>query len=214
MNSKRIYFLMVGLLIILVLAIGGGAYIGNQKLQQQSAKLADYKTQNEVLSQQQVGLIKAKKDVQAYSSLDTIAKTIVPQDKNQAEVVQETINIAAAAGIQPSAITFPTSTLGGLGTSSASSASPTNSATTNAARAVAALSQLTPVVGIPKVYSLQIIIQQDATQPVPYTKFINFLSGLEQNRRTAQVTGMVLQPSPLDHNLVSFTLTLNEFIKP
>jgi len=64
------------------------------------------------------------------------------------------------------------------------------------------------------VYNLQIIIQEGTNSPVPYSKFIDFLSRLEQNRRTAQVTSIVLQPLATDRDNVSFTLTLNEYIKP
>ena len=136
----------------------------------------------------------------------------MPQDKDQAEAVREIINIAADSGIKPTAVNFPVSTLGG--TISASGAAVGTTAPTAASRALQSLSQLQPVVGIKGVYMLQITIQQDAASAVPYPKFIDFLSRLEQNRRTAQVTGIVLQPSPLDRNLVSFTLTVDEFIKP
>lgn len=216
MNSRRFYYLMIAAVSLLVIAIIGTTYLANQQLQKQSAKLVDYKTQSEVLSQEQAGLTKARKDVEKYSPLEKIAKTIVPQDKDQANAVREIINIAAAAGIKPTGIDFPASTLGSapakVGTSAVTPVAGTGTATGNASKQ--ALSQLMPVKGIAGVYTLQITIQLDAASAVPYSKFIDFLSRLEQNRRTAQVTGIVLQPSALDRNLVSFTLTVEEFIKP
>ncbi len=213
MNSKRTFYLMIGVLVLLIGAIFGGTYLANQELQKQSVKLAGYKLQDQVLSQEQTGLTKAKKDIATYSSLEKIAKVIVPQDKDQAKAVREIINIAAESGIKPTAIAFPASTLGGV--TSASGNSP--SANTKPSAAVAqqqALSQLTPVKTITGVYNLRITIQLDSAAAVPYAQFIDFLSRLEQNRRTAQVTGIILQPSPINNNLVSFTLTVDEFIKP
>lgn len=210
MNSKRIFYIMNGLIALLVIAIIGSTFVATAQFKKQAAKLSEYKLQYQVLEQEQIGLAKAKKDIATYSSLEKIAKTIVPQDKNQAIAVREIIKIAAASGIKPTGINFPASSLGGPSTAAAGSAS----TTLPGAAPKQALSQLTPVKDIPGVYNLQITIQQEASSPVPYAKFIDFLSRLEQNRRTAHVTGIVLQPSPQDRNMVSFTLTVDEFIKP
>jgi hypothetical protein len=214
MSSKRTYYLMIASLVVLVAAILGGSYMANQQLQAQSDKLAVYKSKHQVLTEEQLGLIKAKKDVATYSQLEKISKTIVPQDKDQAQAVREIVNIASEAGIRPTAINFPVSTLGsalGTGTTSGAAGPATPVAGGSAQKS---LSQLTPVKGIPGVYNLQITIQLDATSAVPYTQFLDFVSRLEQNRRTAQVTSIVLQPSAVNRSLVSFTLTVDEFIKP
>ena len=209
MTSKRIFFAMIATLVLLVASIFGGAYLANQQLQKQAGKLTEFKTRAAVLEQEQIGLIQAKKDVAKYSELEKIAKTIVPQDKDQAQAVREIVKIAAESGIKPTAITFPVSSLGvGVATTGTAPAP----AAANSKKA--SLSQLTPVKGIPGVYNLQITVQQDAASAVSYGQFIDFLTRLEQNRRTAQVTGIVLQPSATNRDLVSFTLTLDEFIKP
>lgn len=210
-TSKRIYFAMVAVIILLIGAIFGATYLVNAQLQKQAAKLTDYKTKAAVLDKEQVGLTQAKKDVEKYSDLEKIAKAIVPQDKDQARAVREIVKIAADSGIKPTSITFPVSTLGGPG----GSTSPTSGTVAPKAGTdkLSALSQLTPVPGIKGVYNLQITVQQDAANPVPYTQFIDFLSRLEQNRRTSQVVGIVLQPSANNREMVSFTLTLDEFIK-
>lgn len=210
MNSKRIFYIMNGTVALLVIAIIGSTYVATQQFKKQAATLSEYKLQHKVLEQEQVGLAKAKKDIATYSSLEKIAKSIVPQDKNQAIAVREIVKIAAASGIKPTAINFPASTLGGPPTAAVTPAVPA----IPGAAAKQALSQLTPVKDIPGVYNLQITIQQEASAPVPYAQFIDFLSRLEQNRRTAHVTGIVLQPSPQNRNMVSFTLTVDEFIKP
>jgi len=109
------------------------------------------------------------------------------------------VNIAAASGIPAlTSISFPASTLG-----ITTSGSPKPN-----------LTQLTPVTGTSGVYNLEITVTQGNTNSVPYTDFLNFLSGLEQNRRTAEVTSISIEPDATNPSNVSFTLIINEFIKP
>jgi len=61
---------------------------------------------------------------------------------------------------------------------------------------------------------LQISVASDSTKPVPYSRFITFLSALEHNRRTSQVNTITLDPNKDNSNLLSFTLGLSEYIKP
>lgn len=209
MNSKRVSYLMSGFLVILVLAVIGSAVLANMLLEKQAHTLSDLKLNSQVLDQQQTSLIKAKKDIKKYEALDTIARTIVPQDKDQAQTVREIVKIAGDSGITPTSISFPSSTLG-----SATTVRPATGTASTAPAANTNLTQLIPVKGTPGLYTLQITINQDASSPVEYSKFLDFLSRLEQNRRTAQVSGIVLQPSATDRNKLSFTLTVDEYIKP
>jgi hypothetical protein len=132
----------------------------------------------------------------------------VPQDKDQAEVVREIVKLANDSGFKPSSITLPASTLGASKSSVAGTPGVPAPATNSN------LTQLTPVKGNPGLYILEITVTQDASSPVPYSQFIDFLSRLEQNRRTALVSSIVLQPSPTDRNMLSFTLTVDKYIKP
>lgn len=218
MNSTRMFFLLLASTVCSVLALVGGAYLVNSALGKQAQHLAALKAQAQSLSTQQVALQKAKKDVQKYAPLEKITKDIVPQDKDQAEAVRELVNIAQSSGVTLSNISFPASTLGAgipgstaSGGAAASTAAPAPSAASNAK---SALSQLQPVKGITGVYQLQITIQNDADNPVTYNQFYNFLTQLENNRRTAIVSSLVIQPNATNRNLLTFTLTLNEYIKP
>ncbi len=203
-TNKHVFFAMLAAVFLLFAAIIGGVYVADSTLQKQSAKLVDLKTQSQVYEQEEIGLIKAKKDITTYQSLNEISKAIVPQDKDQAQTVREIIKIAGESGINPSSVTFPAST---LGAGTAPRAKSTNDKTAN-------LSQLTPVKDIKGVYTLQITVRQESNAPVPYVKFLDFLSRLEQNRRTSQVSSIILQPSPTDKNQVAFTLTIEEYLQP
>lgn len=208
MNSKRVYYLMLGLFGLLIIGLLGGTYGVNSLLQTRSQKLVKLKLQDQVLTNQQTGLTKAKAQIQQYAELEKIAKTVVPQDKDQAEAVREIAKLAADSGInQLSSVTFPASTLGGLNAGSGATTTPAPSSGSK-------LTQLAPVKGLSGVYQLQITITQSTSDRVPYDQFITFLGKLEQNRRTAQVTSVTLQPDSKTPNMVAFTLVINEFIKP
>jgi hypothetical protein len=210
MNSKRVFYLMVGCLVLLVAGTVGSTYLASSMLASKAKSLSDLKVQDAVLTEEQTRLIKAKSDVAKYAPLEAIARSVVPQDKDQAETAREIVKIASDSGIQLSSITFPTSNLGAgpLGGAAASGTTVAPSA------AASNLTQLTPVKGTAGLYVMPITLTQDTSSPVTYSKFIDFLSRLEQNRRTALVTSVVLQPSSIDRNQLSFTLTLNKYIKP
>jgi hypothetical protein len=78
----------------------------------------------------------------------------------------------------------------------------------------ASLSQLEKIATIPGVYGLQIVVQSDGQNLVSYDNFIRFLQALEQNRRTAQVNNISVTPNSTNPSQISFSLTLQEYIKP
>lgn len=216
MTSKRLHIIFVAIIVLMFASLLGGAYAINSVLTKKGQQLTNLKAQTKALEQEQIGLKKAKKQIAQYAELQKITKAIVPQDKSQAEAVRELVNIAAKNGITLASIAFPSSTLGtgtsvkpGTPTSAAPapSASSQNTTTNN-------LSQLQPVPNIPGVYLLEINVQNDEKRPIAYRQFINFLDDLEHNRRTAQVSGIAIQPDKKNTSLLTFTLTLNEYIKP
>lgn len=200
MKSKQLFFLLVACIVLLGAGFVGVAYEANAVLGQQATTLSKLKADSQVNDDLQTTLNKDKADIAKYSQLNQIAETIVPQDKDQAEAVREIVNLAAQSGIgKLSSITFPASTLG--------SAVPGTTVNSN-------LTQLTPVTGIPGVYNLQITVTQAATDEVPYSAFTTFLGKLEQNRRTAQVSSITVQPDPKAPSKVAFTLVINGYVKP
>lgn len=194
MNSKRLYFALLGIISLLVLGLAGGAYEAAQLLSGQSKQLVANRKQVAVLSLDQDELSKARQEIKKYSELAAIAKSVVPQDKDQAQTVNQIVAIANANGVALSSITFPSSTLG---------ANPNS-----------ALSQLLPVKGVSGVYNLQLTVTSDTRQPVDYSRFLAFLNALEHNRRTAEVSSINIQPDSKNRSTISFTLVLEEYIKP
>ena len=213
MNSKRVYIGMIILVSLLGSGIIAMAILGNSILQKQSKKLVSLKLDNEVLNEQQTSITQAKKDVEKYSELNKEAKAIVPQDKDQAAAVREITKIASESGINLSSISFPASS---LGQKAATHTSTDKTEGSDSAKKETAppVTQVKPVEGIKGVYSMEITILQDSNNPVSYSGLINFLDKLEQNRRTAQVTSVTIQPIAKSPEKLAFTLVLNTYIKP
>lgn len=213
MNSKRLYFGLIAGILLLLIALLVGAYTVNKQLTARATKLTDLKAKSAALAQEQIILKKAKSDIETYAELKKITQAIVPEDKSQAEAVREIVKIASENGIKIAAISFPASNLGAGPVAAATGSTPATTSSSGSSKR-SALSQLVPVKNIPGVYQLLITIESDPEQPVRYDKFISFLSALEKNRRTAQVNTITLEPDKTNPGYLSFSLTLNGYVKP
>lgn len=213
MTPKKMYLFLVAVTALLSLSILGGAYGVKSLLQTKSEQLVSLRAQQASYSEQQVGLTRANKDIAEYSELYSIAKSIVPENKNQAEAVRQIVKLAADNSVSLGSISFPSSTLGstpGSAATGANSLSPAPKVNDSAA----ALSQLTPVVGSPGVYVMPITVSSNTQQPSTYPQLINFLADMERNRLTAEVTTISILPAAGSSSRLSFTLTVNTYIKP
>ncbi len=209
MTSKRYFYVMLGVLALLFGLIIAGTVAGNNLLEKQSHKLTSLKSEDSSIEQQQNALIQAKKEVERYSELEKITKSVVPQDKDQARTVREIVKIAGQNGIPIKTISFDTSTLGD--TKAPAGGTGAAGGTAAGQPKQAPISQVKPVQGIPGVYSLE--IQVSSAGKVSYQNFLRFLESLEKNRRTAHVTSVDLQPSE-DGRQLDFNLKLNAYVKP
>ena len=207
MSPKRFFFVMIGLLSVSLIILVASGVVGNMLLKKQADKLMSLKLENRTLEEQQTALQQANKDVQKYAELQKTAKTIVPQDKDQARTVRELVSLAAESNIPVSSISFPSSSLG-------QTTAPSTSSSSTSKALSPTITQVKPVDGATGLYQMEITLQSDTTKPVPYSSFISFLSKLEQNRRTAQVSNISILPYTKDLNLITFTLGINVFIKP
>jgi len=218
MTSKKLYYILLGCIGLAFVGLLAGTYGINVLMTANSTSLTNLKATAQANVIEQQTLQKSKKELQTYGSLNQIAQAIVPQDKNQVETVREIVDIAAQNGVNLASITFPASTLGTSSVAGSAASSTSTSTATNLSSLenskTSALSQLTPVKSIPNVYQLQITIQGDSNKPTPYPNFINFLTALQQNSRTAQISSVVMTPNSASPNLISFTINLNEYIKP
>jgi hypothetical protein len=218
MNSKRFFFVMVAVFVFSI--IGGGAmlYLSNNILQKRSLNVVDLKLQSSEVEAQLSAYQAAKKDVAKYSYLTDIINGALPQDKDQARTVREIFLLAQQAGITIKSVQFPTSNLGAVTALPAAATGQSTSPATPTPAAAPTITQAKPVKGLQGVYSIQAIVTpfaDDKTYKITYPQLISFLQKIESNRRAMQIAN--LQLNPLGQNstdTISFTLTLNIFIKP
>lgn len=203
---------MTAITVLLCLSIVGIVYAGNSFLVKKSTKLSDIKTKEQVIENQKISLGQAKADIEKYSKLNEISKSIVPQDKDQAKTIREINKIAQSTEINLSQIKFDTSTLGQVTAPAPAKSSEDEESSKPTAPKTPSVSQVKPVAGITGIYSLEIEVDS-GSQAIPYYKFLEFLEKLENNRRTAHVSKIFVSPDNTGEN-VSFSLTINAYIKP
>ena len=213
MTSRKVYFVMIATLVLLVGTMLATVVVGNKYLKKQSDKLFAAKLDQQSLNEQQSALIKAKKDLQKYGELRDIAQSIVPQDKDQAKAVREIVRFSEETGVSLESISFDDSTLG-----QAAAAPVVKTGTETVATPKAATSPVTqaqPVEGIPGVYSVPITIVSTKNSN-NFSNFLGFLGKLENSRRTAQVEKVSITPGRTTSGVeyINFSLTVNIFVKP
>ena len=222
MSHSRTRLIMLGLLASISVVFFIVAFGGLTLLASKSQKLVELKQQSKTADAQSANLTTSKKQVEQYAYFNEVAKTVLPGDKDQAQAVVDIFNLADQSGLNIASITFPASS---LGTKPAPATSSKDSADNNAATASSesAISQAKAVEGIAGLYSLQLNISPQSGAGVPdskkvtYPKFLDFLSRIEHNRRTAQITQVNIQPQNTDSGpseFINFTMTINIFMKP
>jgi hypothetical protein len=196
-------------------------YVANKLLQKRSNDVVNLKLTSQELESQETAYLAAKKDIEKYSDLNAIVKSVIPQDKDQARTVRELFQLAQDSGIALKSVQFPSSSLGTA--AAASTTTPAAGATAPAAGAAPTpapptITQAKPVKGLNGVYAIQTDITPFAdskTARISYDQLIDFLRRIESNRRTMQVTTVHIQPlGQKASSGITFTLTLNIFVKP
>lgn len=220
MEAKKFRLVMIGLLGLSIVVFIAMGILGLSMLGSKSQNMVGLKLQGDKLDAQLSSLGQAKKQIEQYSYFKDVAQTVIPSDKDQAQAVLDIFQFAGQAGISIQNITFPSSTLG-ASISALGAPAATGNAQTASPKDV--LSQAQAVTGISGLYSIPLTITPATGGQVPasleptYPKILDFLNRIEQNRRTAQITQITIQPlsgTVGGQQIINFTLTLNIFIKP
>lgn len=211
MSAKRRAFILRALLGICVLVFFVTLFIGLSVLTNKSKALSKLRLDSSITKAQLDSLTQAKAEVEKYSYYQSIAKAVIPNDKDQARAVVDIFTIADASGLSLQNVSFPTSTLGLSGSSGVTSSAVPESKSI--------LSQAKPVTGITGLYSIEVVLSPENTTQTPdskkptYPKMLDFLERVEKNQRTAQITALNIEPID-GSDKINFSLTLNIFIKP
>jgi hypothetical protein len=217
MTPQRFRLVLLGILGLLIIGFLLIFLAGLNLLKTESQNMVELKLKNKTADAQLTNLAASKKDIEKYSYFKDIAHTVIPNDKDQAQAVLDIFQLAQQSGIAIQSITFPSSNLG-LRTPSTSGTASAADATASAA-ASKAISQATPVQGVPGLYAVQLTVtpangpNTPPAQQATYPKMLDFLSRIENNRRTAQITQVNIQNGNGTQQL-SFSLVINIFIKP
>lgn len=208
MKPKKFYFIMLGIFGMSLVSGATMLYLTDKLLGKRSENVVSLKLESRMLDEQQTAYNAAKKDVEKYKYLKEIISSALPQDKDQARSVREIFALATDSGITLKSIQFPSSTLG------AATSTKSSSATT----AVIPVTQAKVVDGLKGVYSIEAVVVPNSdgkVYKVTYEQLIDFLEKIENNRRAMQVASLQLTPQgETTSDNISFTLTLNIFIKP
>lgn len=220
-TSKKLNWVLLGLIGLACVAFIAIFYKGSASLQAKSDQLVDLKAQNDVAQAQLTSLQQAKIQVDKYGYFKDVAKTVIPNDKDQAQAIFDISNFASQAGFLIGGITFPSSDLGKNAAAPATAAKPVDA---TKASATDIISQAKPVPGIPGLYSVELTVTPQVDNSLPSrwqpnpSKLIEFLKKIESNRRTAQITQVDVQPqldtSGKTFKTFSFSITINIFIRP
>lgn len=195
---------MLAATIILIGVFLALASFGKSLIIAEGDKLKELRLEDSVLTKQSDALTQARRDIAEHAELEAIARSVVPQDKDQARTVLELVTMARESGITITGVHFPSSELGqvsGRGGNSRKATDPK-------------LTQLTELDSPKGVYAMEIRLDTDPTRPVSYSQLIGFLRRLENNRRTSQVSNIQITPDTENRNSLAFNLTVTSYIKP
>ena len=196
MSAKKLNTIMIVLLVLLIVATGGGLIFGNRLLKNSADALVQAKLDNIVYDGEEQAYLQARQDLDRYAELNEIVQKILPKSKDQAQAVSELYKIGDETGIIIASVQFPSSNLG----------QKTSSGGVTQAKAVE---------GMPGVLGIDITVQlEPAGGPsISYNNMISFLQKVELNRRSMQIKQITVYADTVNGG-VTFDLTLTIFVKP
>ncbi len=195
-KPKKAFFIMLAVLAVTIIGGGGGFYLTDQALQKKSSEISQLRADQALIDQQITIYEDAKKKIEELAFIEDLANQVLPQDKEQGEVIAEIRTFAEQAGMPIASITF-------------------SGATTSTGAAGLATSQTDAVEGLTGVRVLPAELSFTTSENAPsYNQVIGFLQKIETNRRKMQITDITLSPNPLNPNLISsISISVNIYLK-
>lgn len=223
MNAKRFFYVLIGIIGLLVVVCAGLVVGGNQLMAKTSQKLIEAKLNNSLADVKIGEYLKAKTYMNQNQDVRPIVDNMIPKNKDQDTATKELYKIADSAGVAITSIQYPSSNLGLKAAASASSTATSDktsgASTTPTTPAVAPLSQAKAADGLPGVQGIDVELRLTATDtksPITYDSLIKFLKLVELNRRSMQIKKVFVQPDKPGNGLVKLSpqITITIFVKP
>lgn len=222
MNAKTMHKY---LLLLFVGGLGLSAWIvrsASIQLTATSSELSTLRNDISNLERKREGLEKAKVVLADNAhTLSTLSK-VVPEDKDQAKIVEEIYAIAEKAGVTIDSVGFPASTLGSQTTVKAAPTTTQDPAAAGSATSTTAtpapqknISQATPLKDIPGIQSIALSIGAINSKSLPagsgvrYSELMSFIRQIERNERAIQITALGIGQDKSVNGEPTFSLTIS-----
>lgn len=216
MTTKKAHYGLLGLLILIIIAIGLAMYFSRVFLKTNSDKLVNAKLELYKIDETEYIYRKNQAILQENKETADILSSVLPQEKDQAKAVREITQIAGANGLSVKSIKFPGSDLV-ITNKPATTTQPQGSTTTPAPAAPAGptISQAKPVSGLSNVLGIAVEIELTSSRAgaqISTDQVLSFLQQVENNRRNIRVTSINFGSSVDEGKTLKIDTIL--FIKP
>lgn len=203
MNSKKLYFVLISIIVLTVIGTSILVYFSNKSLSNESVKLDTARS----MSQRNTMLDTKFKEISSNSrywkepsrNLYETVKSMLPSQKDQVEAVSLIQYLAQqnGDGLTINSITFPTSELGAKPAPTPSPSSDSATPTTTSTATTVKVTQTKTLKDIPGILAIETKISlkpPTGSTSIDYISFLRFLDGLTNNSRLMQVTELSVSP--------------------
>jgi Tfp pilus assembly protein PilO len=191
-SAKQFFYVMIAITVLSFGGILGAFYWGDQQLQAKASTLADLQTDRDIAQAKIIALQQAKQSTQLAEDTDKLLATLLPQQKQQEELIADVIYTASSeSGI-------PLQSIGAL--TFAGNDEPSDLSGTEQSKEISG------------VYSYPFSI---SVQEISYATLLKLLNEIENNGRLVQIDDVQITPDKNNPGqLSSVSLTLKAFLKP
>lgn len=214
MTTKKAHYGLLGLLVLVIVAIGLAMYFSRVFLKSNSDSLVNAKLELYKIDETEYIYRKNQAILQENQETADILASVLPQEKDQAKAVREITQIASDNGLSVKAIRFPGSDL--VITNKPVAAQTQGSTTTpQATPSGPTISQAKPVNGLNNVLGIAVEIELTSARSgaqISTDQVLSFLQQIENNRRNIRVTSINFGSSVDEGKTLKIDTLL--FIKP
>lgn len=214
MTTKKAHYGLLGLLVLVIVAIGLAMYFSRVFLKSNSDSLVNAKLELYKIDETEYIYRKNQAILQENQETADILASVLPQEKDQAKAVREITQIASDNGLSVKAIRFPGSDL--VITNKPVAAQTQGSTTTpQATPSGPTISQAKPVNGLNNVLGIAVEVELTSARSgaqISTDQVLSFLQQIENNRRNIRVTSINFGSSVDEGKTLKIDTLL--FIKP
>lgn len=185
MTPKKLFIILLVALFLTIGLTSVGVFMADRYLARQSQSISDLKADDALLSTELINTQRTRESLKKYSYINEVADEILPDAKNQSEVILLINQIGADVGVNIRSFGF-------LGTDGNPSEK----------------TQTEPLEGAPSILVFPVYTQFDAT----FNQLIKWLQLAEQNQRKMQVSEISIGRTD-EANILEVTMTINAYVE-